>query len=98
MYIHINRERLTTEAERVLLTAIYLTGPAFDWFEPFIRDYQEHEEDNRAPETDEIFASYDAFKKRLEDTFGDIDKERNAERQLWRLKQTGSVGEYASKF
>jgi hypothetical protein len=69
-----------------LLAATYLTGPVFDWFEPFVRDYQEYEEDNRAPETDEIFASYDAFKKRLEDTFGDIDKERNAERQLWRLK------------
>ncbi|KAF4225792.1 hypothetical protein CNMCM6805_005980 [Aspergillus fumigatiaffinis] len=55
---------------------------AFDWFEPFVRDYQEHEEDNQAPKTDEIFASYDAFKKRLEDTFSDIDKERNAERQL----------------
>jgi hypothetical protein len=46
MYIHINRERLTTEAERVLLVATYLTGPAFDWFKPFVRDYQEHEEDN----------------------------------------------------
>jgi hypothetical protein len=98
MYIHINRERLTTEAERVLLTATYLTGPAFDWFEPFVRDYQEHKEDNQAPETNEIFASYNAFKKRLEDTFGDIDKERNAEQQLWQLKQTGSVGEYMSKF
>jgi hypothetical protein len=30
MYIHINRERLTTEAERVLLAATYLTGPVFD--------------------------------------------------------------------
>jgi hypothetical protein len=98
MYIHINRERLTTEAERVLLAATYLTRPAFDWFKPFVRDYQEHKEDNQAPETDEIFASYNAFKKRLEDTFGDINKERNAERQLWRLKQTGSIGEYALKF
>jgi hypothetical protein len=69
-----------------LLAATYLTGLVFDWFEPFVRDYQEHKEDNQAPETDEIFASYDAFKKRLEDTFSDIDKERNAERQLWRLK------------
>ena len=80
MYIHMNREKLITEAERVLLAATYLTRPAFNWFEPFVRDYQEHKEDNQANETDEIFASYDAFKKRLESTFGDIDKERNAER------------------
>jgi hypothetical protein len=58
-----NRERLTTEVERVLLAATYLTRPAFNWFEPFIWDYQEYEEDNQANETDEIFASYNAFKK-----------------------------------
>jgi hypothetical protein len=29
-----------------------------------------------------IFTSYDVFKKRLENTFSDINKERNAERQL----------------
>jgi hypothetical protein len=46
MYIHINRERLTTKVERVLLAATYLTGPVFNWFELFVRDYQEHEEDN----------------------------------------------------
>jgi hypothetical protein len=46
MYIHMNRERLTTEVERVLLVVTYLTGPAFDWFKLFIRDYQEYEEDN----------------------------------------------------
>jgi hypothetical protein len=77
-----NRERLTTKAERVLLTATYLTRPAFNWFELFIRDYQEHKEDNQAPETNEIFTSYDVFKKQLEDTFSDINKERNAEQQL----------------
>jgi hypothetical protein len=31
-------------------------------------------------DTKEIFASYAKFKKRLEGTFGDIDKERNTER------------------
>jgi hypothetical protein len=93
-----NRERLTTKAERVLLMATYLTRPVFNWFKPFIRDYQEHEEDNQAPETNKIFTSYNVFKKQLEDTFSDINKERNAERQLWRLKQIGSIREYISKF
>jgi hypothetical protein len=46
MYIYINRERLTTKAERVLLAATYLTRLVFNWFEPFIRDYQEHKEDD----------------------------------------------------
>lgn len=98
MYIQMNREKLANEADKVLFATTYLTGPAFDWFEPFVRDYQEHTEKLRDDETKAIFASYAEFKKRLERTFGDIDKERNAERQLWRLRQTGSVGEYASRF
>jgi transposase InsO family protein len=98
MYIQMNREKLVNEADKVLFATTYLTGPAFDWFEPFVRDYQEHTEDLQDDETKDIFASYAKFKKRLEGTFGDVDKARNAERQLWRLKQVGSVGDYASKF
>ncbi|KAF7137057.1 hypothetical protein CNMCM5793_006908 [Aspergillus hiratsukae] len=98
MYIQMNREKLVNEADKVLFATTYLTGPAFDWFEPFVRDYQEHTEDLQDDETKAMFASYAEFKTKLEGTFGDIDKSRNAERQLWRLKQIGSVGDYASKF
>ncbi|KAF7139709.1 hypothetical protein CNMCM5793_007503 [Aspergillus hiratsukae] len=98
MYIQMNREKLVNEADKVLFATTYLTGPAFDWFEPFVRDYQEHTEDLQDEETKVMFASYAEFKKRLEGTFGDIDKSRNAERQLWRLKQTGSVSKLASEF
>jgi hypothetical protein len=75
-----NRERLTTKAERVLLAATYLIRLAFNWFEPFIWDYQEHEEDDQANKTNKIFTSYNAFKKQLKNTFSNINKERNAKR------------------
>jgi hypothetical protein len=39
MYIQMNKEKLTNKADKVLFTTIYLTGPAFDWFKPFVRDY-----------------------------------------------------------
>ncbi|KAJ5495610.1 hypothetical protein N7539_000726 [Penicillium diatomitis] len=48
--------------------------------------------------TKEIFVSYTVFKKKLEQTFGDIDAARTAERRLNRLRQTGSASVYAAEF
>ena len=42
LYMQINREKLGHEADKVLFTTTYLTGPAFDWFEPIVWDYQDN--------------------------------------------------------
>jgi hypothetical protein len=63
MYIQMNREKLANEADKVLFATTYLTGPAFDWFKPFVRDYQEYSVDLQDDETQAIFASYTEFKK-----------------------------------
>ena len=42
LYIQINREKLSYEADKVLFITIYLSGPAFDWFKPIVWDYQEN--------------------------------------------------------
>ena len=42
LYMQINREKLGHEADKVLFTITYLTGPAFDWFEPIVWDYQDN--------------------------------------------------------
>jgi hypothetical protein len=39
MYMQINHKKLINEPNKVLFITTYLTRPAFDWFEPFIRDY-----------------------------------------------------------
>jgi hypothetical protein len=75
MYMQMNHEKLVNEPDKVLFVTMYLTGPVFDWFEPFVRDYQMHDVDNQDDETKAMFASYAEFKKQLEGTFGDIDKE-----------------------
>ncbi|KAI9035401.1 uncharacterized protein KD926_003523 [Aspergillus affinis] len=98
LYLRMNHKKLAHEADKVFFASTYLTGPAFDWFEPYIRDYQEQPVDKQDDDTKEIFASYDDFKRRLQGTFGDIDATRNAERKLWRLRQTGSVSKLASDF
>ena len=98
LYVRMNRSKLIFESDKVLLAATYLTGPAFDWFEPTLRDFQEKDEQYHNDNTTEVFSSFTEFKKRLQGTFGDIDATRNAERKLWRLKQTGSVAKLVSDF
>ena len=43
LYLCLNRERITNENNKVLFASTYLTGPAFDWFEPTLQNYQENQ-------------------------------------------------------
>ena len=43
LYLHLNGERITEENDKVLFASTYLTGPAFDWFEPTLQNYQENQ-------------------------------------------------------
>ena len=96
--MQINREKLSHEADKVLFTTTYLSGPAFDWFEPIVRDYQENTIERQDNTTQEIFGSFQEFKKHLQGMFGDIDTKHNAEQNLKRLRQRGSAQYYASEF
>ena len=40
--MQINREKLSHKADKVLFITTYLSGLAFDWFKPIVRDYQEN--------------------------------------------------------
>jgi transposase InsO family protein len=98
MQLRMNSQ-IVNEDDKVVFVSTYLRGQAFEWFEPFIREYQEKEDkDDWSDTTKEIFRTYTAFKKKLEQTFGDIDAVRSAERRLRRLKQTGSASTYAAEF
>ena len=86
MQLRMNRQ-IVNEDDKVVFVSTYLRGQAFEWFEPFIREYQEKEDkDKWSNTTKEIFTSYNAFKKKLKQTFGDIDAIRSAKRRLRRLK------------
>ena len=79
LYMQINREKLSHEADKVLFVIIYLSGLAFDWFEPIVRDYQENVIKQQDNTTQEIFISFQKFKEHLQGTFRDINTECNAE-------------------
>jgi hypothetical protein len=64
MYIRINNLSNASESNKVLFAGTYLTRAAFDWFEPFMRDFQENpKRADRKDSTDAVFDSYAGFKK-----------------------------------
>ena len=56
---------MSHEVDKVLFTTTYLSGPAFDWFEPIVWDYQENVIEQQDDTTQEIFGSFQEFKKHL---------------------------------
>ena len=98
LYMHINREKLVYEEDKVLFATSYLTGAAFDWFKPIIWDYQDHQYNKQDKETKEIFSDFQQFKRHLQGTFGDINTEWNAKQRLKQLWQMKSAQSYSSEF
>ncbi len=101
MHIRINNLGDADESDKVMFAGTYLRGPAFDWFEPHMRDFQDNPDpDNRKDSTDTVFDSYQGFKKQITKAFGDPDAEKTAERRMYALKQGPkmSIGELTSKF
>ena len=56
--MQINREKLSYKVDKVLFVTIYLSGPAFDWFEPIVRDYQKNTIKQQDNTIQEIFRSF----------------------------------------
>ena len=89
---------VSTDEAKVRIMGQQLTGKALNWFEPMMRDYLENGEEERAEDTKKAFGSIDDFCTMLQDTFGNPDEEREAERRLAALKQLRSASEYAAEF
>jgi hypothetical protein len=98
MHLDANKTRLPGQADKVIFVATHLRGQAWNWFEPYIREYYEKQSSEWSSITRNIFTSYAGFRRYLEQTFGDIDAEATAERNLQRLRQTTSASAYFSEF
>jgi hypothetical protein len=98
-YLTVNKSKFGSKADKVLFASTYLSGPAYEWFEPFVREYQTTEYTKQAEDTKQIFKSYSAFQEQLKRVFRDINATRNAEREIDRLKAHGDdVNSYTSRF
>ena len=98
MYLDVNSTKIPNEAGKVIFISTYLHGQVQDWFEPYIRDYYRKKPKEQSDTTINIFSEYRNFRRYLENTFGDIDAVRIAQKKLQRIRQTGTILSYASKF
>jgi hypothetical protein len=98
MHLDANKTKLPGQADKVIFVATHLRGQAWNWFEPYIREYYEKQSNEWSTITRNIFTSYAGFRRYLEQTFGDIDAEATAERKLKQLRQTTSASAYFSEF
>ena len=97
-YLRVNSS-ITAPAAQILCIGNLLTGKAFEWWEPTLRDFLDNENDaDRDEETNNTFVNYEAFEEKLKAAFGDPDEERTATRHLKNLKQTGSAMHYNREF
>jgi len=87
-----NPSRFRTEQDKIIYAGSRLEGPAFAWFQPKLTKLR-----NGEPTPSEL-TSFKTFAKALNTLYGDPDREATAEREIYSLRQTGSVADYASKF
>ena len=82
MYIWFNNELFNTEAEKILFTAAYLYSDALNWFKLTLNNYLTCERSQCEDMTNEIFISYQTFKKKIKIVFRIINKEYTAEQEI----------------
>ena len=58
IYFANNIGRITTEADKVMTAASFLTGDAMTWFAPYVNDRLTSNEDQYDPETINYFSSF----------------------------------------
>ncbi|SLM37533.1 hypothetical protein SS1G_09531 [Lasallia pustulata] len=90
LYFKFNQSSFTAKADKVQYASYYLQGEAKDWFRPYIQDYVNNKDNPTAAEdhTRRLFASFTKFKSEIQMVFEDIDRERTAEQEVQKLKQT----------
>lgn len=87
MVISGNPSRFPTEKSKILYAASYLRGAAFSWIQPHLDSI-----------TSPLILSFENFAQGITNQFGQKDDKSTAERDIYSLRQTGSVSSYATDF
>jgi len=98
-YQRFNRMDSQANGKRIMHAASFLKGRALAWFEPYLTDFVNAEEFEKCKqETQEMFSKYENYENALRALFQDPDEERQAERELSKLRQKGPASAYAAEF
>jgi hypothetical protein len=98
MEMHLDEYKVIDDKQKIKFVASCFTSDAAEWIQPVLDDYYNTEESQWDEATKTIMRSYNNFKIKLTEAFGNIDEVRNAERQLRFLRQTGSAQQLAIQF
>jgi Retrotransposon gag protein/Zinc knuckle len=103
LYAGFNSTKYASETEKVLWCVSFFRGKAASWIEGYLANYLENHNQGKCTKdmqkaTIDIFHTWDGFKEKAEQVFGEVDEGRQAERELQRIKQRGSAAQYLAEF
>lgn len=98
LIFRLQSQRFPDEETKIFFASTFLEGKAALWWRPFLEDKLQHAEHEIQPQTRELFESFVAFTEGLRAYSGVREEEKEAERKLYELKQTGTVMHYAAQF
>ncbi|KAM0723341.1 hypothetical protein Q7P37_000326 [Cladosporium fusiforme] len=78
-------DKYETAEKKVMFITSYLRGGAYEWIQPYLRDYLTNDEAEWKPATNRIFAGANALFREMEQTFKHGSKELEAERDVQRI-------------
>lgn len=88
MVIALQPSRFPSELSKIIYTGSFLRDTAFLWFQPHVA----------ATPPPTFMTTFELFCRELKGTFGDPDEVATAERQLYNIRQRGSVASYVADF
>jgi hypothetical protein len=97
-YFQLFKTTFVLDKDRVMFAAQLLEGRASVWFEPTLRDYVNNPSAMRKEETELIFTDFETFAEQIRKTFGVTDETREAERELDKIRQIGSMSSFVATF
>ena len=93
LVFHAQPDIYVSDRQKIIYALSHVDQGVLNYFKPFLEDLEEQPEANH-----DILNNYIMFKETIVHAFGDPNPVYHAESDLNRLKQTGSVAEYASIF
>jgi len=99
IYISHNHESFDDEDSKVLFAISYLEGPAFEFMQVYLDDYNQSATYSKMREdTRRMFQNIKEFEKIMKEVYGEPYEEEKATQQLLRLRMKNSYPEYLASF
>jgi len=96
----IDHEKWTSQHKRLMYIVSYMKGPAFEFIQPYLKDYLEHLSpvEDRKDSTRAILRTSDTLFQEIRSTFGYGNEQQEAERAIQNIRQRNSAAKYKAEF